>query len=222
MQIVKQSLVGDYYIPSADIIVVCDVMRSTATQAAALTAGVERLFLFNSEIDYLKNRKLVGEQYPVFSFIEYYPESFISSEQVKYKAGKSLTDIIRIDEPIKRYRISPTFVTSKEFECEKNASFYGNWQTKILLSAFDAAKTVLAAGLINAQAVIEYVKAQNPEKVVFIVVGDLEYGKIAPHNELLADYFQQSLEGKKYDIKPNKTRRETTCEHKIRKRRMGS
>ncbi len=195
MQIVKQSLVGDYYIPSADVIIVCDVMRSTATQAAALTAGVERLYLFDNEIEYIKNRKLVGVQYPVFSFIEQYTESYEGSDDVKYKSAKPYTDIITKNEPIVRYRISPTFVSSDEFKGEKFASIYGNWQTKILLSSFEAAKTVIVGGLINANAVIEHVKSLNPSKVVLIVVGDPEFEKIAPHNELLADYFQKALEG---------------------------
>ncbi len=194
MQIVKQSLVGDYYIPSADVIIVCDVMRSTATQTAALTAGVERLYLFDNEIEYIKNRKLVGVQYPVFSFVEQYPDNFETSEEVKYKTAKSYTDAITKNEPIIKYNISPTFVASDEFKSEKYASFYGNWQTNILLSSFEAAKTVIAGGLINADAVIEHVKSLKPSKVVLIVVGDPEFEKIAPHNELLADYFQKALE----------------------------
>ena len=194
MQIVKQSLVGDYYIPSADVIIVCDVMRSTATQAAALTVGIERLYLFDNEIDYIKNRKLVGVQYPVFSFIEQNQESFESSDEVTYKTAKSYTDAITKNEPIIKYNISPTFIISDEFKNEKYACFYGNWQTKILLNSFEAAKTVIAAGLINADAVIKHVKSLNPSKVVMVVVGDPEFDKISPHNELLADYFQKALE----------------------------
>jgi len=202
MQIVKQSLVGDYYIPSADVIVVCDVLRSTATQAAALSAGVERLYLFNSEIDYLKNRKLVGESFPVFSFVEYYSENLKNKTPGTYQSAKSETDFIRLDEPVKRYRISPTFVTSDKFETVKTASFYGNWQTKIMISANEAAETVIAAGLVNAQAVIDFVKTKNPKKVVLIVVGDMEYGKIAPYNELLADYLQKGFEDNKPETEP--------------------
>ena len=199
MQVVKQSLVGDYYIPSADVIVVCDVLRSTATQAAAISKGVERLYLFNSEIDYLKSRKIIGEKYPVFSFVEYYSENLRGSEPGTYKSQKSMTDVIRMDEPVRRFRISPTFIKSDEFEAEKIASFYGNWQTKILISAWEAAKTVIAAGLINAQAVIDFVKSKKPKKVCLIVVGEMEYGKIAPHNELFADYLQKAFEGNELD-----------------------
>jgi phosphosulfolactate phosphohydrolase-like enzyme len=147
-------------------------------------------------IEFLRNRKAVGADNPIFTYSTNFPQQESEEEVVDADdANRMHIRVINKLEGVKvtQYNISPLAVMSKEFMPTEAASIFGSLQCNALMGAAEAAKYVFAGGIVNANAVIKHVKSLKPEKVTLVIVGDPEFDRIMPHNELCGEYYAKAL-----------------------------
>jgi len=124
----------------------------------------------------------------------------VGDTEIAYNLKKENADFVLIGErgakrlPGFDYGNSPTEIENVDF-CGRTIIHTTSAGTQGMVGAINA-NEIITGSFVNAQAIIDYIKKQNPEEVSLVAMGT-DGKRSSDEDELCAEYIKNSLEDKK-------------------------